>query len=127
MLHAIAVASVLAKPVVGRQWPAMAIGCGVIAMGLALAHPAFDARPFSWIGFATAKPATEDYVPLAPWAGFVFVGIGIGHALAGSAFRAVAPFAAAPRWLRWLGRHSLLVYMVHQPIFLGVLWLVAGR
>ena len=124
MLHAIAVASVLANPVVRRPWSAAAIGCAVIALGLALSHPAFDARPLSWIGFATAKPATEDYVPLAPWAGFVFLGIALAHLLARQAFRAVTPLASAPRWLRWLGRHSLGVYMAHQPLLLGTLWLV---
>ncbi len=71
-----------------RCWPtrcapamdlARAIGGGIIVIGLVLAHPAFDARPLSWIGFVTAKPATEDYVPLAPWAGFVFLGIAVGH------------------------------------------------
>jgi len=124
MLHAIAVASVLANPMTRRPWSAAAIGCAVIALGLVLSHPAFDARPLSWIGFATAKPATVDYVPLAPWAGFVFLGIALAHVLARHGFRAVAPLASAPRWLRWLGRHSLAVYMVHQPILLGALWLV---
>ena len=124
MLHAIAVASLLARPLVRRPWPAAAIGGGIIAMGLMLSHPAFDARSLSWIGFATAKPASEDYVPLAPWAGFVLLGIALGHALAGHAFRAVAPLSSAPPWLRWLGRHSLAVYMVHQPLLLGALWLV---
>ena len=124
MLHAIAVASVLANPVVRRPWSAAAIGCAVIALGLLLSHPAFDARALSWIGFATAKPATEDYVPLAPWAGFVFLGIALAHVLARDGFRAVAPLASAPGWLRWLGRHSLAVYMVHQPILLGALGLV---
>jgi len=124
MLHAIAAASLLANPAVHRPWLAAAIGCIVIALGLVLSIPAFDARSLSWIGFATAKPATEDYVPLAPWAGFVFLGIALAHMLAHQGFRAVAPLASAPRWLRWLGRHSLAVYMVHQPLLLGALWLV---
>ena len=87
----------------------------------------FDARPLSWIGFVTTKPATEDYVPLAPWAGsWLSRESRSGIGLRASGFRALAPLAAAPRWLRWLGRHSLFVYMVHQPMLLGALWLVVG-
>lgn len=127
MLHAIAVASVLALPLVRRPRAALALGCAVIAAGLTLSHPAFDARALSWIGLVTAKPATEDYVPLAPWAGIVFVGIAVGRVLARREFRGLAPLAAAPAWLRWLGRHSLTIYMVHQPILLGALWLVVRR
>jgi uncharacterized membrane protein len=127
ILHAIAVASVLARPLVRRPRTAFVIGCAVIAAGFGWSHPVFDAGPLSWIGFVTVKPATEDYVPLAPWAGFVFLGIALGHWLARDAYRALAPIAAAPGWLRWLGRHSLAVYMLHQPILLGVLWLALPR
>ncbi len=127
ILHGIAVASLLAWPVVRRPRLALGIGCAVIVAGLVVSHPAFDAAALSWIGFVTTKPATEDYVPLAPWAGVVFVGIAAGHRLAHGGFRALAPLDAAPSWLGWLGRHSLAVYMVHQPVLLGVLWLVIGR
>jgi len=126
ILHCIAVASVLAWPLVRRPRAAAGIGIAVIVAGLAWSHPAFDARALSWLGFTTTKPATEDFVPLAPWAGIVFVGIALGHVLARGAFRALAPLAASPAWLRWLGRHSLAVYMVHQPILLAVLWLAVG-
>jgi uncharacterized membrane protein len=127
ILHSIAVASVLAWPLARRPRAAFLVGCVVIAAGLALAHPAFDARALSWIGFTTHKPVAEDYVPLAPWAGAVFVGIALAHALQRGSFRALAPLSAAPAPLGWLGRHSLVVYMVHQPILLGALWLVLGR
>jgi uncharacterized membrane protein len=127
ILHCITVASILAFPLARRPALALAIGAALIVAGLTLSHPFFDARAWSWLGFTTHKPATEDYVPLAPWAGVVFVGIAVGHALMHAAFRPLAPLAAAPRWLTFLGRHSLVVYMVHQPILLGMLWVTVGR
>jgi len=124
ILHAIAVASILAAPL--ARWPraALLVGAAVVAAGLAWSDPLFNARPLSWIGFVTTKPATEDYVPLAPWAGVVALGIAMGDRLARNGFRALAPLGRAPAWLRWLGRYSLFVYMVHQPLLLGGLWLV---
>lgn len=127
ILHCIAVASVLARPVVRRPRSAFVIGFVIIAAGLVLTHPIFDTRALSIVGFVTHKPMTEDYVPLAPWAGVVFLGIALGQALARASFRVVAPLSAAPPFLPWLGRHSLAVYMVHQPILLGALWIAFGH
>ncbi len=128
ILHGIAVASVLARPLVRRPRTRARHRLRRHRRRASAGRTRRSTpRPLSWIGFVTVKPATEDYVPLAPWAGFVFLGIALGHWLARDAFRALAPIAAAPGWLRWLGRHSLAVYMVHQPILLGVLWLALGR
>jgi len=127
ILHAIAVASVLAWPLVRMPRVAALVGLLVVVAGLTLSHPAFDLRWLSWLGFTTAKPATEDFVPLAPWAGAVLIGIAIGRALVNTGFRVLRPLAGAPVWLQWLGRHSLAIYMVHQPLLFGALWLVVGR
>lgn len=127
ILHAIAVTSLAAWPVVARPRLALAIGAVVIAAGLSLSHPAFDTRALDWIGFATRKPATEDYVPLFPWAGAVFAGIALGHALIARAQRLPSAGGRAARALRWLGRHGLAVYMVHQPLMIGALALVLRR
>jgi len=127
VLHAIAVALVLARPCVRRPALAAAIGVAIIAAGLAFKHAAFDRYALGWVGFMTVKPYTEDYVPLFPWMGAVFLGIALGHALARHDFAALAPLGCAPRWFRTLGRHTLLIYMIHQPLLLGALWLALRR
>ncbi len=129
ILHCIAVASLLARPLAARPRLAAALGLAILAAGLAWSHPFFDSRATSWIGFTTHKPATQDYVPLFPWLGVVLLGIALGHALAASAFAAIAALGRAPSWLQAMGRHSLAVYMVHQPILMGAIWvaLAIGR
>jgi uncharacterized membrane protein len=126
VLHAIAVSLLLARPLVARPYLALAIGIVVVLAGNLVASPAFDSRALGWIGFATTKPITEDYVPLFPWTGVVLVGIAAGHALAARNFAWIAPLGRLPALVRWLGRHSLAVYMTHQPLLLGLLWIVAA-
>jgi uncharacterized membrane protein len=121
ILHCIAVASVLTRPLAGRPMLALALGIAAIVAGLVVSHPFFDTRATSWVGFNTVKPATEDFVPLFPWIGVVLLGIALGHELVRRDFSPVAPLARAPQALRWLGRHSLAVYMVHQPLLMGIL------
>ncbi len=99
----------------------------MIVAGLTYSNPAFDDRLMSMLGFMTFKPPTEDYVPLFPWAGAMLIGVAVGHTLIRTAFRPIAPLARLPRWIGTMGRHSLVIYMVHQPILLGVLWLVLRR
>jgi uncharacterized membrane protein len=122
ILHCIAVSSILARPLVDKPRLALVAGIAVIALGNALHLPVFDAPWLNWVGMMTHKPLTEDYVPLLPWLGVVLVGVAIGHGLlspAGSAL--VAAGRVTPTWLAWLGRHSLLVYLVHQPVLVGIL------
>jgi uncharacterized membrane protein len=124
VLHAIALSLLLARPLLGRPWVAATVGIAVIVAGATLDHPAFDGRALGWIGFMTTKPVTEDYVPLFPWAGVLFLGIAAGHALLRTRFAVLGPLARLPTPLRWLGRHSLIVYLVHQPAMIALLWLV---
>jgi uncharacterized membrane protein len=123
VLHAIALSLLLARPLVDRPRAAVAAGVIVIAAGVMLSSQHFDNRMLGWLGFMTGKPMTEDYVPLFPWSGVLFLGIAAGHALVASNFAMLAPLARMPRALRFLGRHSLAVYLVHQPLLLGGLGL----
>ncbi len=122
VLHAIAISLVLSRPLAAHPRAALAIGLVVIAAGNFLTSTWFDDRTLGWVGFMTGKPPTDDYVPLFPWAGVMLLGIAVAHLLARRAFRALAPFARLPRSLSWLGRHSLAVYMLHQPLLLAALY-----
>ena len=127
VLHAIAISLLLARPLVRHPLLALVIGVAVIVAGNLYGNATFDNRTLGWIGFMTAKPRTEDYVPLFPWSGVLLLGIAAGHALARKEFRPIAWADRLPPWIAWLGRHSLAAYMLHQPLFLGFLYLVTGR
>ena len=127
VLHAIAVSLLLARPFVSKPVLAAIAGIVVLWAGMTLDHPAFDSRALGWIGFMTAKPMTEDYVPLFPWAGVLLLGIAVGNRLLHVQFAPPAALGRLPRWFRLIGRHSLAIYLVHQPVLIGLLWLATRR
>ena len=128
VLHAIALMSILARPALRWGLLTIALGFLVVAIGVSVQHPFFDQPPLHWIGLMTFKPRTEDYVPLFPWFGMMLIGAG------GSTWAARHPGWSArlsawnvPHsigWISLLGRHSLLVYLLHQPLLLGGMLLV---
>ena len=127
ILHCIVVSSILGWPLVRYPRVALIVGIVVIVVGAAIGVPLFDVPWLNWVGLMTYRPATEDYVPLLPWFGVVLVGISIGWWLLERRKQALQRISrASSRWLTWLGRHSLLVYMVHQPIMVGVLRVLLG-
>lgn len=65
-----------------------------------------------------------DYRPLLPWFGVVLIGLGFGDIVYGGGTRPgilpqKTPVVARP--LLPLGRNSLLIYLVHQPILILLL------
>lgn len=142
ILHCIALASLLLWPLLplrGRLAILLPALLGLLALALPhlVASPLFDRPPLLWVGLGTYFPETNDYVPLLPWAGYIALGIALARAAARpgrlrSWLRRLAdlPAPLIARPFRWLGRHALAVYLLHQPLLLGLLfstlWL-AGR
>lgn len=125
ILHFIAAALILARPLVALGAWNLLLGAIVIAFGMLYANPLFNTPPLAIVGLATRKPITEDYVPLLPWLGVVLLGAGLG-ALWRRRDWAIAPALrrlneAPPRPLLVLGTWSLTVYLLHQPLMISAM------
>lgn len=104
-----------------------ALAAGVFWAGWTLALPAFDAGWLLWTGLGAAPVASVDYVPVFPWLSAVLAGIAAGRIATASGLwgRIAAWRVPQGHWadrLAWPGRHSLLVYLLHQPVLLGLIW-----
>ena len=129
ILHCIAVASVIAALFVAAPpGAALIVGAAAIAAPFVYSSPAFDPPALVWLGLGTVAPYTLDWRPLLPWAGVVLIGLGLTQAaaprLAGWRWTAWRPMRLPGRAAAFAGRHSLAIYLVHQPILFGLLWSV---
>jgi len=128
ILHLIAL-SMLLLPIV-RPLKGWSIIPGVLMLCFGLGTRSTDIlQPLSMIvGFPPTAFASVDYFPLLPWFGTVLIGFGIGHLfyVRSTAWRENLP-DEAPSMLTWPGRHSLLLYIIHQPILLLLLWLLLQK
>lgn len=133
ILQCLAASNALALAVLA--WPAparlaLAAACAALP---ALARnlggvSALESWPAAALGLGAHAPATLDYRPLLPWAALVLFGTLIGDRIARQPQQSPAVpgrlGAVLPRLgagLSRLGRHSLAIYLLHQPLLYGVL------
>ena len=130
ILHQIALASLLGLAFL--RLPALlvaVVAVAVIAAPHYLRSPFFDHPALWWIGLAPVNPHSNDYVPLFPWFGAVMLGLA-----AAKAARTFGLFERMRGWslARWTGpvqfagRHSLAVYLIHQPVLISLIWLISA-
>ncbi len=127
VLHNIVVSSVLVLAFVGLP-VAVITAAAVIALAapVFLAMPLFDHPWLQWVGLSTVTPAAVDYVPLLPWFGVALAGAVLGRmTVAGEAMAPALlwrPAGVCADIVKWAGRHSLILYLLHQPAFIAILY-----
>ena len=121
ILHSIVVCGALALPLLDRRgW----IAPTVAAISLVLPWTAAGTLPDGlwWTGLAAHTPDTLDYQPLFPSLGFVLLGVAFGeNGGVGLAERLKIGGTCPERILCAVGRRSLLLYLLHQPVLFAAI------
>ncbi len=127
ILHCLGLCMVLWKPLQRLPlWGLSALGVVCIGVGLCLPRVGFD-----WLcplGLYSKNFSSADYFPIFPNLGFFLLGAALGRTLyrgkttlLPGAFSETLPI----RFLRLCGTHSLLIYLLHQPVLSGLFWMLS--
>lgn len=109
------------------------IGLIFISLGLFLKHKIFTFSSLLIFGFMPYGFNSLDYYPLLPWFGVVLIGLALGGNLYPkgkrselvNAFRKIQPNILTKTMI-FLGRNSLIIYLIHQPILFAILKLIGA-
>ncbi len=132
ILHLIGVSVIISAFMLRYNRLNLVLGLIIIAFGILLDKMfAFELNYLSWL--IPSYFQTFDYFPLLPWLGFMLVGIWTGK----NFFVKMNPmkynildkgvltyFWYVCSFFALLGRHSLLIYIIHQPLLLLILYLL---
>jgi uncharacterized membrane protein len=128
ILHFIGVSIILACLFLKRYRANLFVGVVFVVLGLYLENFTFDFSWLFWLGFMHKGDFFVDYFPLLPWFGLILIGMFIGKTMYRNYTRQfnipVLEKISIVRLFCFLGRKSLLIYLLHQPVLIGVLYLL---
>ena len=113
VLHLLALASIIAFPVARK--PVYAMGIGIVLLLI----PLSSNSNLVWLGLQETGTFAVDYFPLNPWLGIFFICLAISRQIYPDG-KPLLNFKWPERWL-WFGRNTLIIYVIHQPILIGLL------
>jgi uncharacterized membrane protein len=120
ILHLIGTAIILAYPFLSFGPANLAIGIAGIGAGIYLNRLPVTSPWLLPLGLRPPALYQLDYFPLLPWLGVVLLGVFAGQLLyPGGTQRFDLPRLDGQTGLKeltWLGRRSLIIYLLHQPI-----------
>jgi len=128
VLHCIGLSIIIAYPFLKLRFYNLILGFVLIFVGIILKNMTFDFSWFVWIGLKPYQFYTVDYFPLLPWFGVVLIGIFLGNTFYKKNERRFRLMDLSRlkiiRFFCFLGRHSLIIYFINQPLLLFIIFLI---
>lgn len=126
ILHFIGVAVVLSYPLLEYRLLNLVGGFVVIFLGGSVENFTVNFPWLLWLGLTPAGFQTLDYFPFFPWFGVTMLGLFAGNMLYTNHHRQYELFDLSSNplisALELMGRRSLAIYIVHQPMLVFVLY-----
>ena len=127
ILHFIGISIILAYPFLQLRYWNLLIGAVIISVGIYLKGITFDFDWFIWLGLMPDNFSTLDIFPVFPWFGVILLGVFLGNILYPDYIRRFylrdLTHLTFVRSFCFLGRHSLLIYLIHQPVLIMLLYI----
>jgi len=125
ILHFIGASIILSLIFIRYRLLNIIFGILFIILGLYLRLFTFDLNFLIPFGFIPNNFWTIDYFPLLPWFGLILFGISIGNIIYPNKNRKFEMMDRSKniviKSFCFLGRNSLLIYFLHQPIIIGLI------
>ena len=125
ILHFIGTSIILSLIFIRYRVINIIFGLFFIIVGFYLKSLTFDFNILIPLGFIPNNFWTIDYFPLFPWFGIFLIGISIGNIIYPDFKRKYEIKDLSKKLLVksfcFLGRNSLLIYFLHQPIIIGII------
>lgn len=90
----------------------------------ALPASLYNSAYLAFLGLPSAGFHSADYYPLLPWLFLYFFGFFLWRVIEGRGWD--RSFNRGIPVLDFIGRHSLVIYLLHQPLLFGLFWLIFG-
>ncbi|AFN03619.1 hypothetical protein PFC_03340 [Pyrococcus furiosus COM1] len=130
ILHFLGVASILAIPFYSLGWKNVFPAFFFLAGAKVVKNFHADTLILLPLGITPRSFFTLDYFPIFPWFGVFLLGTTIGSLIYPSGERKLKlknPNNPIVNFICFLGRNTLKIYLLHQPIFVGLLMLIYGE
>lgn len=128
ILHFIGIAIIFQYPFLNKKYLNLVLGIVYIILGFIITQCTVNYPWLLWLGLKPSVFITVDYFPLLPWLGVVSLGLFTGKILYKDYKRRYRLPDLSRNYLTrsfsYIGRHSLLIYLIHQPILILALYLL---
>lgn len=124
VLHCIAISIPLVRLLKGRKVLTLILAGVIFFVGEYFTTLSVDSQFLFPLGLLYPGFSSLDYFPIFPWLAVPLVGLVLGETIYGHRQPSFLQKLAWIPGLTSMGRHSLLIYLLHQPILYFGLWIL---